>query len=93
MLEARAHLATPYVFDFYFYHHVSTPYIRGLRADFMKDLKQSSPRFIVEVTAIDKPWVTGGDTSRDFPELRAFLAANYSVAVRKDDYIIYERQQ
>ena len=90
MLETRAHIATPYVFDFYFYHHVSHPYIQSLRADFMNDLQLASPRFIVEVIAADKPWVTGPDTSREFPELRAFLNENYSVTIQKDDYVIYE---
>jgi hypothetical protein len=90
MLKTHARIATPYVFDFYFYHHVSNPYIQGLRADFMNDLQIAKPRFIVEVTAIDKPWITGPDTSREFPELRAFLDANYSVTIHKDDYVIYE---
>ena len=90
MLETRARIATPYIFDFYFYHHVSHPYIQGLRADFINDLQIASPRFIIEVTAIDKPWITGPDTSREFPELRAFLDKNYSIAVQKDDYTIYE---
>jgi hypothetical protein len=92
MLETRAHIATPYVFDFYFYHHISHPYIQSLRADFMNDLQVANPRFIVEVTAIDKPWITGPDTSREFPELRAFLAANYSITIHKDDYVIYEKK-
>jgi len=90
MLETRAHIATPYIFDFYFYHHVSNPYIQSLRADFMNDLQAASPRFIIEVTAIDKPWITGPDTSRKFPELREFLNKNYSIAIQKDDYTIYE---
>jgi hypothetical protein len=92
MLETRAHIATPYVFDFYFYHHVSHAYIQSLRADFMTNLQIANPRFIIEVTAADKPWVTGPDTSREFPELRAFLNENYSVAIHKDDYAIYERK-
>ena len=92
MLETRAHIATPYIFDFYFYHHISTPYIQSLRADFMNDLQSAHPRFIVEVIAIDKPWVSGEDTSREFPELRTFLNENYSVTIQKDDYIIYERK-
>jgi hypothetical protein len=92
MLETRAHIATPYVFDFYFYHHVSEPYIQRLRAKFMNDLRASPPRFIVEVTAIDRPWVSGEDTSREFPELRAFLEGNYSITIQKDDYVIYERR-
>jgi len=90
MLETRARIATPYVFDFYFYHHVSNPYIQKLRANFMTDLQTANPRFVVEVTAIDKPWISGADTSREFPELRAFLDENYSIAIRKDDYTIYE---
>ena len=90
MLETRAHIATPYVFDFYFYHHVSNSYIQTLRADFLNRLQTFPPRFIIEVTAIDKPWVSGEDTSRDFPGLRAFLNENYSVTIQKDDYIIYE---
>jgi len=93
MLETRARLATPYIFDFYFYHHVSTPYIQSLRADFMDELQKSSPHFILEVTAVDKPWITGQDTSREFPELRAFLDANYSVTIQKADYVIYERHK
>jgi hypothetical protein len=92
MLETRAHIATPYIFDFYFYHHVSNPYIQNLRADFMKQLKNSSPRFIIEVISMDKPWISGEDTSRDFPELRAFLNGNYSITIQKDDYVIYERR-
>ncbi len=92
MLETRTHIATPYVFDFYFYHHVSTPYIQSLRADFMSDLQEARPRFIIEVTAIDKPWLSGEDTTHEFPELRAFLNENYSVTIQEDDYVIYEKR-
>jgi hypothetical protein len=91
MLEIRAHIATPYVFDFYFYHHVSDPYIQSLRVDFLDRMRIARPRFIVEVTAVDKPWIIGKDTSRDFPEFRKFLRENYSVKIQKDDYVIYER--
>jgi hypothetical protein len=90
MLETRAPIATSYVFDFYFYHHISNPYIQSLRADFMTQLQTAQPRFIIEVTAIDKPWVSGEDTSREFPELRAVLDESYSVTMERDDYIIYE---
>jgi hypothetical protein len=90
MLDARAPIATSYIFDFYFYHHVSEPYIQSLRADFMSEIQESKPRFIVEVVAIDKPWVAGEDTSREFPELRTFLDEHYSVTMEKEDYIIYE---
>jgi len=59
----------------------------------MDELRQSRPRFIVQVIAIDKPWVSGPDTSRElFPELHAFLEQNYSVTIQRDDYVIYERR-
>ncbi|MBL8101392.1 MAG: hypothetical protein JNM02_02570 [Anaerolineales bacterium] len=90
MLETRTPIATPYVFDFYFYHHVSNPYIQSLRVDFIHQLQSASPRYIVEVTSIDKPWVSGEDATREFPELRAFLNENYSVTMDRNDYIIYE---
>jgi len=56
----------------------------------MNQLQANPPRFIIEVTAIDKPWVSGTDTSREFPELRMFLNENYSVAIQKDGYVVYE---
>ncbi len=93
MLESRAHIATPYVFDFYFYHHISSPYIQSLRADFINDLQESRPRFMIEVTSIDKPWVEGADTSHEFPELRQFIEENYEITLYKDDYVIYELKQ
>lgn len=91
MLETRAPIATEYVFDFYFYHHISNPYIQNLRNDFMKQLGESRPRFIIEVKSVDKPWVGGDDTTRiKFPELQNFLDENYSITIQKDDYVIYE---
>lgn len=91
MLQTRTPIATDYVFDFYFYHHISNPYIQNLRNDFMNQLETSMPRFIIEVTSADKPWVSGDDTTRiKFPELQTFLDENYSVTIQKDDYLIYE---
>jgi len=91
MLETRALIATEYVFDFYFYHHISNPYIQNLRNDFINQLQDSMPRFIIEVTSADKPWVGGDDTTRTkFPELQNFLDENYSITIQKDDYVIYE---
>ena len=90
MLETRTHIATPYVFDFYFYHHVSDPYIQSLRVDFIQRLQESRPRFIIEVLSVDKPWVAGADTSREFPELRQFIAQYYDITLYKEDYVFYE---
>ncbi|MBL8097987.1 MAG: glycosyltransferase family 39 protein [Anaerolineales bacterium] len=91
MLQTRTPIATEYIFDFYFYHHISNPYIQNLRNDFMNQLQESRPRFIIEITSADKPWVGGDDTTRTkFPELQNFLDENYSITIQKDDYIIYK---
>ncbi len=93
MLIARARLATSFIYDFPFYHHVSMPYIAGLRTRFLHELQLSNPRFIVEVTASDKPWPRGADTSADFPPLRLYLQDHYRIAEKDEGmgYVIYER--
>ncbi len=92
MLATRATLATSFVFDFYFYHHVSDPYIQGLRDRFIDEMQLAKPTYIIEVTAMDKPWVAGADTSREFPELRAYISENYVVDVQRDDSMIYRKR-
>ncbi len=92
MLISRAKLATPFVFDFYFYHHISHPYIQDLRRRFLESLRAYPPRFMIAVISEDKPWVSGPDTSREFPELQTFLEENYIVRVRRKDYVIYEHR-
>jgi hypothetical protein len=59
----------------------------------MADLQHAMPRFVVEVYddgSYSEP--TGPNTSRDFPELRAFLAENYSIVQEGQGYRIYELQ-
>lgn len=89
LLLSRARLATPFMYDFHFYHHVSHRYTQELRQRFLRDLTAAPPRYIVEITR-DKPWVSGADTTRDFPDLYHFIAARYTVALRGDGFIIYE---
>jgi hypothetical protein len=91
MLLAEAKLATHFMYDYHFYHHVSSPYIQELRHSFIRQLHKASPRFIVEVYARDKPWVSGIDTTREFPELSQYLYYCYSVAHEGNGYRIYER--
>lgn len=79
MLFSKAIPATPYICDFQFYHHVSTPYIQGLRNDFMVKLEQTMPVFILDLH--EKFKVTGIDTSYDFPELAEFIERHY-----REDY-------
>lgn len=90
MLIARARLATRYLYDEEFYHHVSTPYVQRLRSDFVRDLGASRARFIIEVHT-EKPWVSGFDTTREFPELQRLLATEYTVVHEGKGYRILER--
>jgi hypothetical protein len=90
MLKAGVKIATPFIYDEYFYHNVNLPYVQRLRQRFVQDLEQVRPRFIIEVYddgAQSEP--TGPNTSRDFPELRNFIAENYSVVQEGQGYRIY----
>ncbi|HEX7778851.1 MAG TPA: hypothetical protein VF424_06425 [Vicinamibacterales bacterium] len=91
MLMARAPLATRFMYDFHFYHHVSRPYIQELRTDFMSELAARKPRFIIQVTK-DKPWPIGPDTTREFPELTTFLERHYAPAREAAAYRILQRR-
>jgi hypothetical protein len=91
MLMARAKLATRFMYDFHFYHHVSTPYIQRLRKEFMNELANKKPAFIIEIVG-NKPWPAGADTTREFPELQAFLGQYYIPVQTGTLYTILERK-
>jgi hypothetical protein len=91
MLLAHAPLATRFLYDYQFYHHVGNPYIQQLRAEFIGQLQSSRPRFVVQVET-EKPWVRGDGTTREFPELQAFLDANYRTATQGAGWRILERR-
>jgi hypothetical protein len=90
MLVSEARLATPFVYDFHFYHNVSHEYIRNLRRRFVLSLRQSRARFIVQVVDDDKPWVHGEDTTREFKELQSIIDESYMVARAGQGFVIYE---
>lgn len=91
MLMARAPLATRFMYDFHFYHHIGSPYIARLRREFMGELAAKRPRFIIEVLE-DKPWPTGAGTTRSFPELESLLKQKYVTAQTGNAYRILERK-
>lgn len=92
MLMAEAPLATPFVYDFHFHHHVSTEYVQGLRRRLLKGLDANPPRFIIDVETM-RPWVSGDDTESRFPALREFIRTNYEIARAGIGYRIYERRE
>jgi len=91
MLIARAQLATPFMYDFHFYHHLSHAYTQHLRRRFLHCLADTQPRYIVEITE-EKDWVNGRDTTQDFPALTRYRLEHYAIANIGEGYIIYERK-
>ncbi len=91
MLLARAPIATPFLYDYHFYHHLGNPFVEELRARFLARLREARPAYILEVF-LDKPWITGPGSTLDFPALRACLREQYRLAQRGDGYLIYQRR-
>lgn len=89
MLTARADLATRFFYTYVFYHHTSTPYIQGLRREFVDSLVRDQPRFIVELH-VTPSIVHGPDTSREFAELGAVLKGRYRPVRAAGSYTIHE---
>jgi hypothetical protein len=87
---ARARLATRFIYDFHFYHHVESPYIQRLRQEFMRELSDQKPRYIVQVIE-NKPWPTGAHTTRSLPQLQTYLEQYYVLVKEKETYRILER--
>ncbi len=88
LLMAEAPLATSFVYDFHFYHHVSSPYIGRLRRRFVEELDTSNARFVVRGKV--GPFPKGRDTSRDFPQLRQLLRRKYRRVADSPAYVILE---
>jgi hypothetical protein len=45
---------------------------------------------VIQITSEDKLWISGHDTSREFAELKEFLAKYYFADVTSNDYTIYK---
>jgi hypothetical protein len=91
MLMAGAPLGTRFMYDFHFYHHVSKPYIRTLRREFVAELAAKPPRFVVAIPE-HRAWPHGADTTREFPELNALLENQYTIVEDGGAYRILERR-
>ncbi len=90
LLMNQMEQATPYIYDFYFYHHIDQPFIQHIQKDFIEKLNTAKPRFVVR-----EPYPTatfGMRDARSFPELEEFLTKNYRIAESiENHYTIYER--
>jgi hypothetical protein len=89
MLIAEALPATPYVYDYYFYHYISNPYIQDIRQKYIAALRADPPRYMIDITVKVRP--TGLDTTDTFPELVEIIESQYRVAQKGTNYRILER--
>jgi hypothetical protein len=90
MLIARAKIATPFLYDFYFFYDVSNEYVQGLRRRFIERFEQTRPRFVIDVGE-DKARIHGPDTSLEFTALQSALGRRYRSVLAGDGFMIYER--
>jgi hypothetical protein len=90
LLRLGAVQPTRFVYDFPLFQDSDAPVIRGLRAEFMRDLAARPPRFIVLFRAA---WPRGGpERLARFPELAARLASAYEIRQPRAEYVIYAKR-
>ncbi len=87
LLMLEAPVATRYVYDYYFQHHIDEAYIQGMRRHFLTLLETDPPAFVV-ANDVDTR-VRGPNTSEEFAELDAFLTARYTIASDAEGIVVY----
>lgn len=92
MWRADVPLATSFVFDVLFYHHVDRPVIVGYRRRFLRELETARPLFLIEPVGGYRLRAHGAGTSEAFPELDAWVRANYVVDRERDGFRWWRRR-
>jgi hypothetical protein len=88
LLRTRTSLATGFLYDYHFYHHVDRTIVRRLRERFLQQLSVRNPRWILDVKK--KPRVSGPGTTEEFPALRSLLEERYRVVLDRPAFTLYE---
>lgn len=89
MLRSQAVVSTPFLTDFQFYLHTSTPYIQKLRENFITRMNENKPTFILDVHTKSK--VKGIDASYHFPELDQFIQKYYRKDYESNEVDIFQK--
>jgi len=89
MLKSDALLATRFPYTFYFHHHVNHPLIQKLRKEFLEQLSEAPPRFLLDPFRVIMP--TGVDTEIRFAAFEDWRDAHYRIAEEGVHYRIWER--
>ncbi len=93
MRRAHAPLATSFVYDFHFYHHVHDPFVVRLRARFLRELRESRPYFVIASLPGRRVRPYGEDTENDWPELDGYLRENYEIHRDEDGFRWWRRRE
>jgi hypothetical protein len=88
MLLSKRVVATPYITDFQFYHHVNNPFVIKLREDLINRMRAELPEFVLAI--YEKPTLIGPHVSYSFPELDSLLAAEYGKVHSGQSYDVYK---
>jgi hypothetical protein len=87
LLRLGARQPTRFLYDFPFHHDVHHAYIRARRAELMAQLRAHPPAAVV---LFPNGWPSGGfERVARFPELAAWLEAEYRLAEAADGYRLY----
>ena len=91
MLLAKVDLATPFMYDFHFYHHPGSKINKRLRKRFIASLQESQPRFLIVAT---KPWRSiGYKSARKFSELDELILNEYEAIYAGTALVLMERKR
>ncbi len=91
LLRLRVRQPTRFVYDFHFFHDVRTPVVRALRAELIRGLDVTPPRFVV---LFERGWPAGGyDRIQAFPELAERLASRYDILDGSAGYRVYAKRR
>ena len=93
MLIQQVRIATPFVYDFHFYHHTNEPYIQSLRQRFLTSLKAATPKIIVDNQRCH--WMGNFLKSKEkqFPELYEWIEENYTFVEQSQCYNFWHRKE
>ncbi|MBS0421999.1 MAG: hypothetical protein JSR66_30110 [Proteobacteria bacterium] len=93
LLRTEHPIGTRFLYDYHFYHHVQTPVIQKLRAEFVSQLVACRVPFVLEVDRTYKDVMTGLNTSDHFEALDRVLHDRYDMVYKGSVYRLLRLKQ
>lgn len=91
MLRIGVPIATPFFYNYHFYHHVSNNFIQELRRRFINAMERVRPNIVIQTLKVPRP--SGIDTTEQFSELDTLLKRDYRITYEEQDFRIYRRKE